>query len=602
MPVKTFIFMFFAAGCSLLPTSSGSFRIASFGKARAAIVTGPAPSPVVAEMAKELTNYLARITGAEFPVSEWPVAGLNTIRLGTPYMGKPDEFAFFLNAKNELELTGTPPRGTVYAAYALLEEFGCRFWTPDHETVPRARSLALTNGFRRVEAPAFAPRPVWCETGGFPYWMAKNRLTAGIARPIPEKLGGMSDWSMGETMVLHYLEPKKYFKDHPDWYALRLLRGQAKPGPNQVAVTEGATPNSQYFWGNGAHPAGILVRDTAQVCSTNPDVIKALIAEIRAELVQKPDTETVSIAFNDNDVYCRCRRCVELNIAGGCNNSARCVALANEVARAIAKDYPKTKIVTLAYWINEIPPTNMTCEPNVRVALAHGMYRAYVGALADDRGQVQRLADWTRIAPGGVYIWGYYANFANFMYPCNDLFDMGPNFRLYKQYGVRGVFAQLPLGEFADFVDFRCWLYAKLLWNPDQDEHKLFVEWTDGVCGKGAPLVRAYMDLRLKTRRTPQAFDVISSYQLIEQALAATADDAAAHWEVEKISAGLIASMIAGYKGAAESAAKQGIAIPSRAVLLDRFEETVNRGRPGWRYAAEGRSIPDWIKIMKAQK
>ena len=594
-------------GCSALfmPPAS-AFNIASFGEARAVIVTGPNPSPVVQEMARELTNYLDRIVvGAKFKISERPVGGKNTIRLGTPYAGKPDEFAVFVNKRSELELTGTPPRGTVYAAYALLEQLGCRFWAPDQETVPTARQLVLPSAFKLVEAPAFAPRPVWCEDGAYPYWLAKNRLTSGIGNPIPEKLGGSSNWNMGETLALKYVAPKTYFKAHPDWYALRPLKAGA-PGPGQIAVTEGATPGTQLAGSKGKH-AEPLVRDSSQICSTNPEVIQKVIEEVRAELAKHPDAETLALGFNDNDCYCRCRRCLELAARGGSRNSARCVALANEVAKAIAHDYPKTKIVPLAYWVTEVPPDGMKCEPNVRVALAHGMYREGLGLLEKDALQMSNLRTWLRISPGGLYIWGYYANFANFLYPNQDLFDMGPNFRLYKRLGVLGVSCQLPLGALADFVDFRCWLYAKLLWNPDQDEHKLFEEWAAGTCGKGAPMIRAYMDLREKVRADKkrigfkQGADLVRAYDLVEKALAATEGDEAAHRRVEKISAGLLAAVISGYGHGVPAAAKaQGVTVPPRAALLDRFEALAAKYRQV-DYAGEHRSFPEWIKIMRSQ-
>ena len=600
-----------------------AFDIASSGSPRAVIVTGKDPSPVVTTMAAELTNYLGRIVvGANFKISEEPVGGMNAILLGTPYRGKKtDEFAVFVNNKGELELTGEGSRGIVYATYALLEQVGVRFWAHDQETVPTARHLSLPGNFRRVEAPVFASRSLWSEGGLYPTWCAKIRLTKGWTK-IPDEFGGVYDVPMGETLALGSLNPKTYYQDHPDWYALQFRKGETAAKPGRVRVENGTTPGTRLGkWGrftsygpDGKLPPGILERSPLQICTTNPDAIKQLIAEIRESLAKKPDQPFIPIGMNDTGDFCACERCAALWEAHGRRSSARIVDVANRVGRAIAKDYPKTRLVLLAYGdYTEAPPLHMTCEPNVCVAFAHGMYLEDKGPLDKNKKIVSELTEWTRIAPAGVYVWAYYACFAHYILPYQDFDYMGPNFRLYQNLGVKGIFAQLPWGSLADFLDLRCWLYGQLAWNPDQDENKLIGEWIDGTCGKGAPFMRDYMALRIRVRTEQKqrpwkdrgftVQDNLKAYELFRQALAATQGDEAAHTRVEKLSAGMLMALIANYNSMdlAAAAKVKGFELPTRVELIDHLSGLAKKYKCGY-WNERDVNFPDYLEKWKTRK
>lgn len=541
----------FLSAVVLLATAcaASAFNIASFGEARAAIVTGKDPSPVVKRMSVELTNYLDRIVvGAKFPISERPVGGKNTIRLGAPYAGKMDEFAIFVNKKGELELTGTPPRGTVYAVYAFLEQLGCRFWAPDQETVPTAKQLAVPSGFKRVEAPVIAFRGLWGEGVLHQPWCSKLRLNCAMSC-IHKEFGGETSFALGETLTLKYADAKKYFKDHPDWYALR-------------------------------HGGGGDKRDPAQLCMTSTGALEQVVADIRAELAKNTNATSVSVGPNDSEHFCQCERCEKFSRAhGGINGLG--LHVANYVAKALAKDHPKVLVTTLAYW-SPAPPKGLKGEPNVVAGVCEKI-NLYGYGLIEKNGWEDRFRQWSATAPAGVHVWNYYANFWNYLVPFCDYLDMGKNFRLYKKCGIRSVSTQMPWGPLSDMVDLRVYLYGRLLWEPDQDEDSLISDWIDGTCGKGAPFVKDYIKLQARIRATKPAqdfrhgatpADYIAAWSLICQALKATTDDEATHRRIEKIECGFFAEAMEAYreKGLDVAAQKAGVDLPTRQQMYDQLE------------------------------
>ena len=50
-------------------------------------------------------------------------------------------------------------------------------------------------------------------------------------------------------------------------------------------------------------------------------------------------------------------------------------------------------------------------------------------------------------------------------------------------------------GWHGDFAEFKAYLQAKRMWNPDQDEKVLLDRFFAGYYWKAAPMVRAYLEL-----------------------------------------------------------------------------------------------------------
>ena len=147
-------------------------------------------------------------------------------------------------------LTGRQERGTVYAAYALLEELGVRFHAPRFrfygrhaESVRPATDLALP-AMDRAESPAIPLRRKAVENGwshtpatlrALVDWMAKQRLNSLV---VPYDYGGLGlvrwdawrrellpvlrrrglDVEVGGHGYESFLPPSRYAEAHPEWF------------------------------------------------------------------------------------------------------------------------------------------------------------------------------------------------------------------------------------------------------------------------------------------------------------------------------------------------------------------------------------------------
>ena len=142
-------------------------------------------SATEAYAAAELTKYL-EMCGVSVEEDGYPIH----ISID-PDMGEDSyRIKIFRKSKEGTTIEGGH-RGVIYGAYRLLEEMGFRFYTPELEIIPEGR-LTLTTGVIEYE-PVFEMRQLDSFTSARDAdWCLKNGLNRG-ATTIPEEMGG--EWS-----------------------------------------------------------------------------------------------------------------------------------------------------------------------------------------------------------------------------------------------------------------------------------------------------------------------------------------------------------------------------------------------------------------------
>ena len=235
---------------------------------------------------------------------------------------------------------------------------------------------------------------------------------------------------------------------------------------------------------------------------------------------------------------------------------------------------------------------------------------------------MERLRKWNAIAPGRLLIWDWDACFRNYLTPYPTYHLYAEDFRTCRELGMKQVLSQLPHGAvFADFVDMRTYLYAKLAWNPDLDGEAIAKEWIDFCCGKGADAVWDYYLLvaralwgadyaKHETRSYLHGYnpgrgwlspdDLATAYQLFEKALSATEDDPKSHATIRCLSAGMLELVIERYDEVKAALSKRGdtFAMPKRLELVDRFE-AIGKNFYSWCYR-EGPQPRSFASLVKA--
>ncbi len=533
------------------------FVLAQGKTARAVISIPKEAGASVKYAAEELAKYLEAMSGATFKVVPGASSTGARICVGDEYKGKVDEICVKVKDANTLVVTGEGTRGPLYAVYALLEHFGCGFWTPKRETVPELKEIKVAGTFSIVEAPDIEVRQsagacAWENPG----WSAKLRLNGAMySGTLGAKLGGARQYDLAQCKM--GLEgDMKMFAAHPEWYALR-----------------GGKRSAQHL------------------CNTNPGVREEIVRRVKARLEKHPDLNQIAIGQNDGGDFCLCAACSKIRKDEG-GQSALEMDLCNYVARQFAKDYPKVRFLFFAYEASLRPPKKMKCEPNVDVCMAYIQRNYARDPAAGTRNHNEILGAWSKLTGNHVYIWGYNAQFKDYQIPWPVVDTLGGEMRTYRDFGVKGVYMQMADDPNSDFQALRCWLAAKLMWKAGQDEMKLMEAWCDGACGKGGKKVFAWLKecKRVResvkslgvysgdTRETFKAADLLKGEELLSAAEEAVKDDETALFEVKRIHDSIThALLVRYYYDVAGAAKKAGVKIGTREDLLKKLCET----RPG---------------------
>ena len=98
---------------------------------------------------------------------------------------------------NDIVLTGDGRRGTLYAAYELLEAQGIRWYSPEQCYIPVLKEIALPEEkhyeYDFANGRGFHFEQLSRESHTFLIWMARNRLNLYVchanSKPLQDKLG-----------------------------------------------------------------------------------------------------------------------------------------------------------------------------------------------------------------------------------------------------------------------------------------------------------------------------------------------------------------------------------------------------------------------------
>jgi hypothetical protein len=459
-----------------LATARAEFTIAVSGQSRCVILQNAGAAATDQTAARELAEYLQKITGATFAITEVTNVSKvpkNAIIVGPgPLAAKvfpevaldkfgPEEFVMRTKG-HRLLLAGGKPRGTLYAVdHFLAEQCGVRWWTPWATNIPPQATLHLPD-LDRHEQPAFEYRePFWFPAFD-PLWKVRNGAN-GENRRIPPELGGSVIYKGFVHTSYSLVPPEKYFATHPEWYSL--------------------------IDGKRTH-------DSAQLCLSNPELRDFVVERVKEWLRESPEATIVSVSQNDCFGACQCPNCRAIDEAEG-SPSGSMIAFVNYIAEKIAPEFPNVAVDTLAYQYTRKPPKTLRPRANVIVRLCS--IECNFRAPLDDASNAKFLADlqdWSKICHR-LYVWDYVTDFSNYLIPHPNWFALGPNLRLFQRYGGQGVFEEGAYqSNGAEMSELRSWLLAQLLWNPQQDDRALIQEFLDGYYGQAAAKpIRRYLDL-----------------------------------------------------------------------------------------------------------
>ena len=424
--------------------------------------------------ANEIQDAIERMSGAKLPIvfeGTLPRKQRSkTILIRPAGSNTPEEsFAIRSNAA-EVEIAGGGSRGALYGCYAFLEDvLGCRWYTRTIAKYPRLSTIRIPR-LEIHERPAFEYREPYFAEAFSRDWAVRNRVN-GNAMDLDDSVGGKVSYGKFVHTFSELVPPEKYFATHPEYFS--LVKGQRQSG-------------------------------YAQLCLTNPDVLKLVIAKVADWIRENPKATIFSVSQNDAYLNCECDNCKAVEREERAP-SGPLLRFVNKVADAIGQDHPNVLIDTLAYQWSEKPPLHERPHKNVRIRIAPiGACVAHaLDGCAANKAPYKNLLDWSRTT-NQLYIWHYSTDFANYLLPLPDIDEIAGDMKLFKRHGVVGVFSEGsgPQGGGGAFAELKSYLLAKLMWNPDRPIRPIMADYLDGVYGKAAPDIQRWLDMLQSPART----------------------------------------------------------------------------------------------------
>ncbi|MCO5237951.1 MAG: DUF4838 domain-containing protein [Chitinophagaceae bacterium] len=421
--------------------------------------------------AEELQKYLYEISGCKLRIVHQSEGKDRIIYVG--FKGAPasvmrdikpenfgsDEYIISSEGK-DLLIAGGETRGTLYGVVGYLSDhLGCRWYTKDVSKIPIQKSISFPK-IKDHQKPAFEYRDMdWPESRDT-LWSVHNRING---TKVSNKLGGSYITYPFVHTYYQLVPPEKYFSSHPQYFS--LVNGKR-------------------------------VGKDAQLCITNPEVVKVATQTVFDWIQTYPEANVYSIDPNDGKGYCECERCVAMDEKYG-SRAGTLLYFVNQIAEAVAKKHPHKMLQTLAYAYTVDPPKDILPAENVMIRLCHYEYCSShpIEDCQANEPFYKIVNQWKELAPGRLTVWDYFNNFRNLMMPFPDLNVFSPDIKFYVNNGVKGLFCEGNPYWGGEFAELRSWVLAQLMWNPEKDGQTLINEFVDGVYGAAASYISEYIRL-----------------------------------------------------------------------------------------------------------
>ena len=451
---------FMTAGFAFLPRTAwtalnapeGVHQISSDKLAEYQIVVPNQVNPIEQQAADKLRHYVAEIlhkslilkreedyhSGSAFFIGQTRYAKTWDV----PFEALKGDGFIYRPVERNLIIAGGKDKGTLFGIYGLLEFWGFRMYTSSAINVPGLNSISIPKSELMV-----VPR-------------VKYRTTSYSDTRDPEytdwhKLSSQSDWGLFVHTFNELVSPNNYGKTHPEYFS--LINGNRLPG--------------------------------TQLCLSNREVLTLLIRNLKEKIADKPNATYWSVSQNDNDQYCRCEPCTQLNANYGGVPSGSILYFVNEVAKA----FPDKTISTLAYWYSRTPPQNIRAEPNVNIMLCNIESRRQRAVYETDPVFSHDLIQWGKLS-GNILIWDYNIQFSNLVSPFPNLYTLKPNIKFYTDQHVNSLFMQANSQTGGEMAGLRAYLLCQLMWDPDADDDAIMNDYLNGYYGAAGRYIRQYID------------------------------------------------------------------------------------------------------------
>lgn len=432
-----------------------AFTIAENGSAKAVIVLPSSPNDQEKYAADALKKYIKEISGADLS-ADTAQKGYN-IFIRTDETLQENEISIVCK-NNRLDLSGGKKSGVIYAVYTFLEDYlGVKYYTSKEEYIPKKKNIIVNDINYRYTPKAMSREVHFRINQNTPEYSLKVKLNGNFCS-VPEKLGGHNEILGFVHTFCKIMDPEKYGKDHPEWFG--LVNG------------ERTTAGGLY----GGQP-----------CMTNKKMTEEMKKNTLKWIDENPNCSIVSVSQNDTPAFCECENCKASYEKYG--YSGTLLNLVNQVADTVKEKYPEKFVETLAYNKTlEVPKGGIVPRDNVIVRISS--IRCDFGKKFTEKENetfYNTLTAWSKIAKN-IFVWDYVVNFKNFLIIHPNFRVLQPNVKTMTDNNAVSIYEQADGFNYNSFMyEYKAYILAKLLWNPDLDfkkETKGFMDFMYGPAGK----------------------------------------------------------------------------------------------------------------------
>jgi hypothetical protein len=428
----------------------------------------PWQHPLFKEAFADFTKHLTLVSGAAFDIPPNDVTGY--VRIGRAALVtaelKAEAAALTPGAYvirthgNDVLVFGREDVGDISGMYGFLREFaGVEFMGQNEafHVVPR-KDIVLPDAIDITVVPSFLTR----RHGG-----SHHPKDPGYLYGV--RCGNFCQSYQYELAPNHsyyrILHPAIYRKEHPEYYALWEGK-RADPGP------------TDHQW---------------QLCLSNPDVINHMIAEARKAFADDRRL-CYEIVPNDSMQICQCENCRKLVPPGG-SESDLFMSCINQVAKALAEEFPDRYIGILAYGVTNTPPLG-EIEPNVFIGYTPDYSQWYDKVFREQ--ELSRMRQWqSRVRDNGKKHpagWHAYESGGCMLpryFPHHYADTMK---RMYNEFDVVAYSGDILVG-FWPWTGPQNYLISRLLWDITLDPDAVLDHYFTTLYGPAATPIEAFYGL-----------------------------------------------------------------------------------------------------------
>ena len=448
---------------AVLPSCSTSLSLVKNNQTNYTIVIPENPTEVEQKAGDELQYYLYKMSGVKIPLvkdSEPPVqkeiclGNTNRVQnLPVPKDSlKTDGFTVFTQ-NEKLFIVGGSEKGTLYGVHGFLEdELGFRQYTSEVRHIPERNNISIPKNLENTQIPVFDFREVMYTDAYEPLFQNWHKLdTHG---------GENGEWGFWCHSFQTLVPSEKYGETHPEYYA--LVNGRRQPA--------------------------------SQLCLTNEEVFKIAVKNLRKAIEEKPEALYWSVSQNDNQNYCRCKKCTAIDKEEGTPMGSML-----RFVNRVAEQFPDKVISTLAYQYTRSLPKITRPRENVNIMLCSIECARDLPINEDPTSSsfCKDVEDWGSVTDN-IILWDYVIQFKNLVSPFPNLHVLKPNLAYLADNQVSAMFQQGNREVGGEFAELRAYMIAKLLWNPYQDDEAIMDDFLNGYYKEAGNYLKKYIKMQEK--------------------------------------------------------------------------------------------------------